>query len=105
MSPSVLASRLDQRFRVLTGGKRGAVERHQTLRAAIDWSYELCAEPEQRLLARLTVFAGGCTLDAVEAVCVGDEIDSDEVFGLLANLVGRSLVVADDTETGDLRYR
>jgi predicted ATPase/class 3 adenylate cyclase len=105
MSPSVLASRLDQRFRVLTGGKRGAVERHQTLRAAIDWSYELCAEPEQRLLARLTVFAGGCTLDGVEAVCTGDGIESDDVFGLLANLVARSLVVADDTETGDLRYR
>jgi predicted ATPase/class 3 adenylate cyclase len=105
MSPSVLADRLDQRFRVLTGGRRGAVERHQTLRAAIDWSYELCAEPEQRLLARLTVFSGGCTLDAVEAVCTGDGIEIDEALELLANLIARSLVVADDTETGDLRYR
>ena len=51
------------------------------------------------------MFSGGCTLDAVEAVCTGDGIESDEVFGLLANLVARSLVVADDTETGDLRYR
>ena len=105
MSPGMLASRLDQRFAVLSGGRRGAVERHQTLRAAIDWSYELCSEPEQRLLARLTVFAGGWTLEAAEAVCVGGGIETDAVFGLLAALVARSLVVAEDTEVGDLRYR
>jgi predicted ATPase/class 3 adenylate cyclase len=105
MSPGVLATRLDQRFTVLKGGRRGAVERHQTLRAAIDWSYELCSEPEQRLLARLTVFSGGCTLEAAEAVCAGDGIETDQVFELLAGLVARSLVVADDTEAGDLRYR
>jgi predicted ATPase len=105
MSPGVLAGRLDQRFRVLTGGRRGAVERHQTLRAAIDWSFELCDPSERLLLARVTVFSGGCTLDAVEAVCTGDGLTNVEVFGVLAGLVARSLVVADDTESGELRYR
>ena len=105
MSPGMLASRLDHRFAVLSGGRRGAVERHQTLRAAIDWSYELCSEPEQSLLARLTVFSGGWTLEAAEAVCADEGIGTGSVFALLAALVARSLVVAEDTETGDLRYR
>ena len=105
MSPSMLADRLDQRFALLSGGRRGAVERHQTLRAAIDWSYELCSEPERRLLARLTVFSGGWTLEAAETVCAGEGIAADAVFELLAALVARSLVVADDTDAGDLRYR
>ena len=104
MNPGELARRLDRRFRLLTGGDRDAIERHQTLRATIDWSYDLLSEPEQRLLDRLCVFAGGCTLEAVEAVCAGDPIDVDDVFELLANLVARSLVVADDTGS-DTRYR
>jgi len=103
MNPAELARRLDRRFRLLSGGDRVAIERHQTLRAAIDWSYELLTEPEQRLLARLAVFTGGCTLDAVEAVCAGDPIEADEVLELLANLVARSLVVADAGT--DTRYR
>jgi predicted ATPase/class 3 adenylate cyclase len=94
MSPAELAVRLDRRFRVLAGGRRGAVERHQTLRAAIDWSYELLTPGQQALLARMSVFAGGCTLDAAEAVCVGDPVDPDDVLDLLAGLVARSLVVA-----------
>ncbi len=88
MNPAELARRLDRRFRLLTGGDRDAIERHQTLRATIDWSYDLLSEPEQRLLDRLSVFAGGCTLDAAEAVCAGDPIEGDDVFELLANLVG-----------------
>ena len=84
MTPAELAERLDRRFQVLSGGRRGAVERHQTLRAAIDWSYELLSEPEQRLLARLAVFAGGSTLDSAEAVCGDDGIDPDRVFEYLA---------------------
>ena len=104
MNPGELARRLDRRFRLLTGGDRDAIERHQTLRATIDWSYDLLSEPEQRLLDRLSVFAGGCTLDAAEAVCAGDPIDADDGFELLANLVARSLVVADDTGP-DTRYR
>jgi predicted ATPase len=104
MNPTELAKRLDRRFRLLTGGDRDAIERHQTLRATIDWSYDLLTEPEQRLLERLSVFAGGCSLEAAEAVCAGDPIDVDEVFELLANLVARHLVVADDTGS-DTRYR
>jgi len=104
MNPAELARRLDHRFELLAGGRRKAVERHQTLRAAIDWSYELLSEPERRLLARLAVFAGGCTLEAAEAVCGGDPIATDDVFELLASLVARSLAVADDTGA-DTRYR
>jgi predicted ATPase/class 3 adenylate cyclase len=96
MTPAELARRLDRSFAVLAAGRRGAAARHQTLRAAIDWSFELLSGPEQRLLSRLAVFAGGCTLEAAEAVCSGEDIDPDAVFGLLAALVARSLVVAEE---------
>src|SRR6185369_9394971 len=80
----------------LAAGRRGAVARHQTLRATIDWSFQLLAGPEQALLARLAVFAGGATLEAAETVCGGEGIDPDAVFELLAALVARSLVVAEE---------
>ena len=67
-----IAARLDDRFRLLTGGSRTALARHQTLRATIDWSYDLLTEPERAVLRRLSVFAGGATLEAAEAVCAGD---------------------------------
>jgi predicted ATPase len=70
-----VAERLDDRFRRLTGGSRTALPRQQTLRALIDWSYDLLTEPERRLLRRLSVFAGGWTLKAAEAVCTGDGLD------------------------------
>ena len=105
LSPAQLAQRLDQRFRVLAGGERGAIERHATLRAAIDWSYDLLAADEQRVLARLSVFAGGCSLEAAEAVCSGAGIDEVEVLDLLSALVARSLVVAEDAASGERRYR
>ncbi len=79
MTPSELARRLERSFAVLGAGRRGAVAKHQTLRATIDWSSHLLAEPNQRLLCRLAVFAGGCTLEAVEAVCGGEGIDPDTV--------------------------
>ena len=104
MTPAELARRLDRRFAVLAGGRRGAVERHQTLRAAIDWSFELLTEPEQALLGRLAVFAGGCTLQAAETVCSGGGIDPGAVFELLASLVARSLVVAEESGP-ESRYR
>ena len=105
LSPAQLAQRLDQRFRLLAGGERGAIERHATLRAAIDWSYDLLAANEQRVLARLSVFAGGCSLEAAEAVCSGAGIDEVEVLDLLSALVARSLVVAEDAPSGERRYR
>jgi predicted ATPase/class 3 adenylate cyclase len=104
LTPADLAERLDQRFRLLGGGHRGGVERHQTLRAAIDWSYELLSEAEQRLLAALSVFAGGFSLEAAEAIATAGGVDADQVFELLAALVARSLVVAD-TEGVETRYR
>jgi predicted ATPase/class 3 adenylate cyclase len=104
MTPAELARRLQRSFAVLGAGRRGTLPHHQTLRATIDWSYQLLAEPEQRLLARLSVFAGGCTLDAAETVCGGDGIDPDTVFELLANLVARSLVAAEE-HGPETRYR
>ena len=104
MTPAELVRRLERSFAVLAAGPRGAVEHHQTLRATIDWSFQLLTEPEQALLARLAVFAGGATLEAAEAVCGGDGIDPDMVFGLLAALVARSLVVAED-HGPQTRYR
>jgi predicted ATPase/class 3 adenylate cyclase len=104
MTPAELARRLDRRFDTLAGGRRRAVQRHQTLRAAIDWSYELCREGERRLLARLSVFAGGCTEEAAEEVCGTDPLSSGEVFELLAGLVAKSLVVAQ-RDGATTRYR
>jgi predicted ATPase/class 3 adenylate cyclase len=104
MSPTELARGLDRRFETLAGGRRRAVQRHQTLRAAIDWSYELLSDPERRLLARLAVFAGGCTRDAAENVCAGETIEAGVVFEFLAGLVARSLVVAE-RDRPETRYR
>jgi len=104
MTVAELARRLERSFAVLAAGPRGAVAHHQTLRATIDWSFQLLTGPEQQLLARLAVFAGGATLEAVEAVCGGEGIDPDAVFELLAALVARSLVVAEDKGPGT-RYR
>jgi predicted ATPase/class 3 adenylate cyclase len=104
MNPSELAAGLDHRFEMLAGGRRRAVKRHQTLKAAIDWSYDLLSEPEQHLLMRLSVFAGGCTRAAAEAVCSSHPISDRQVFELLTNLVARSLVVAD-REHAETRYR
>jgi predicted ATPase/class 3 adenylate cyclase len=104
MNPAELARRLDRRFEVLAGGRRGAVERHQTLRAAIDWSYDLLDKPQRLLFARLSVFAGGCTLDAADAVCGGGPVDEHAVWEMMAALVAQSLVVAEDQGL-DTRYR
>jgi predicted ATPase/class 3 adenylate cyclase len=104
LSPNELLQRLDRRFQVLAGGRRGAVERHATLRAAIDWSYELLNPSEQRLLARMAVFTGGCSLEAIEEVCSGDLVERDDVMDLVTGLVARSLVVAEDGITGT-RFR
>jgi predicted ATPase/predicted Ser/Thr protein kinase len=103
-----IAKRLDQRFRLLTTGDQASVPRHQTLRAMIDWSYDNLEGPAQALLRRLSVFAGGWTMDATEAVCSGDTIEDWEVLDLLTQLVDKSLAQLDadaSQGTDHVRYR
>jgi predicted ATPase/DNA-binding winged helix-turn-helix (wHTH) protein len=90
-----LAARLGDRFRLLTGGRRTALPRQQTLRATLDWSHDLLSEPERVVLRRLAVFAGGFTLEAAAAVAAGGDIAEDDVAGTVAQLVAKSLVAAD----------
>ena len=104
LSPEQLLAKLDDRFRLLTGGSRSALPRQQTLRAAMDWSYDLLAEPERAALRRLSVFAGGCTLEAAEAVCSIGGVPPADVLDLLGRLVDKSLVAAD-MQDGETRYR
>src|SRR5262245_20253718 len=92
-----VAARLDDRFRLLTGGSRTALPRQQTLRATLDWSYELLSEPERVVLRRLAVFAGSFTLDATAAIAASPEIARADVVECVANLVAKSLVSADVT--------
>jgi predicted ATPase len=99
-----IATRLDDRFRLLTAGSRMVLARHQTLRAAIDWSENLLAEPERALLRRLAVFAGGWTFEAAEAVCAGGAVEATTILDLLTSLVDKSLVLAE-TQPGEARYR
>jgi non-specific serine/threonine protein kinase len=99
-----ISARLDNRFRLLTGGSRTALPRHQTLRALIDWSYDLLSEPERTLLQRLSVFAGGWTLEAAEAVCADGDTEEWGVMDLLTALVEKSLVQYEERE-GEARYR
>jgi predicted ATPase/DNA-binding CsgD family transcriptional regulator len=99
-----IAARLDDRFRLLAAGPRTAMPRQQTLRATVDWSYALLSEPERMLLRRLSVFAGGWTFEAAEAVAAGDGVRPHAVLDLLAQLVDKSLVLADEPR-GAIRYR
>ena len=99
-----IATRLDDRFRLLTGGSRTAVLRQQTLRATMDWSFDLLSEEEHALLRRLSVFAGGWTLEAAEAICSGNGVAASDTLDLLTQLVNKSLVIAE-TQGGEARYR
>jgi predicted ATPase/DNA-binding SARP family transcriptional activator len=100
-----VAERLDDRFALLTGGSRTALPRHQTLRAVVDWSWDLLDEPERVLLRRLSVFVGGATLESAESACSGRGLDGPTVLDLLARLVDRSLLEAASSEPGTMRYR
>jgi predicted ATPase/DNA-binding CsgD family transcriptional regulator len=104
LSAPEINARLDQRFRLLTTGNRTALPRHQTLRALIDWSYDLLSSQEQIVFGRLSVFAGGWTLDAAEAVACCGDVEDWQVLDLLAALVGKSLVQAEVIQ-GSTRYR
>ncbi|MEU1126234.1 AAA family ATPase [Streptomyces sp. NPDC005899] len=104
LSVGQVLRRLDDRFRLLTGGTRGSLPRHRTLRTAVGWSHELCS-PEQRLLwARLSVFAGQFDLEAVEYVCSGPELPADSVLDVLGELIAQSVVECDNSAAGS-RYR
>ncbi|MFF2330315.1 MULTISPECIES: BTAD domain-containing putative transcriptional regulator [unclassified Streptomyces] len=105
LTPRQIADRLDDRFRLLTSGARTVRPRQQTLRAVVDWSWDLLDTSERAVLRRLSVFAGGCTLAAAEAVCADGPEDAREVAGLLGSLVDKSLVVAAPADDGGMRYR
>jgi non-specific serine/threonine protein kinase len=104
LSVEQLAARLDDRFRLLTGGPRTALPRQQTLRAALDWSYDLLSAAEQALLRRLAVFSGGWSLEAAEVICAGDGLASEAILDVLTGLVEKSQVHLEETE-GMMRYR
>jgi predicted ATPase/DNA-binding SARP family transcriptional activator len=103
MSIDQLANRLDDRFRLLTGGSRTALPRHRTLRAMVDWSWELLTDAERVVLCRLSVFSGGASLEAAEQICAGDAVEPDQVLELLTALTEKSLVVVEGD--GAPRYR
>lgn len=107
LSIEEINTRLDSRFRLLTGGDRTALPRQRTLQALVDWSYDLLNEPEKRLLARLSVFAGGWTMSAAEAVCGYDPIEDWETLDLLTSLTDKSLVLMETGGAigGETRYR
>ena len=102
LPPEQIAARLDDQFRLLTGGSRTALPRQQTLRAMIDWSHNLLTDAEKTLLRRLSVFAGGWTLDAAEAICAEETLEAWEVLEVLSRLADRSLVLVEE---GEARYR
>ena len=104
LSPKQILSRLDDQFRLLASGPRGGLPRHQTLRATVDWSYDLLSAPERKLLEDLSIFGGGFSLEAAERVCAGEGVDAEDVLQLLSQLVDKSLVIRE-SEEGTVRYR
>jgi predicted ATPase/DNA-binding CsgD family transcriptional regulator len=100
MSVDDILARLEDRFRLLSRGNRVAPSRHQTLRAAVDWSFGLCSELERTLWARLSVFTGAFSLAAAEQVCVGDGVDAGEVVEGVSGLVEKSLLILDEGRPG-----
>jgi len=100
-----ISEKLEDPLGILTMGSRAAAQRHQTLRATLEWSYKLLSEPEQKLFRRLSVFSGGWDLEAAEAVGVGELVEARQVLDLLSTLVDKSLVVAEAEAKAVLRYR
>jgi len=105
LSVEQIATRLHDRFQLLTQGSRTALPRHQTLRGAMDWSYDLLSDHERVLLRRTSVFTAGFTLEAVEEVCAGQTIQKAQILDLLSRLVDKSLVIVEGTDGGEPRYR
>ena len=105
LSVEQIDARLENRFRLLTGGRRTAVARQRTLEATMQWSYQLLSDAERQLLSRLSVFPSGWTLEAAENVCGGDGIDAADMLDLLSRLVSKSLVCLESDVAGERRYR
>jgi predicted ATPase/DNA-binding CsgD family transcriptional regulator len=105
LAPEQLLARLTERFALLSRGCRTVPERQQTLRGCVDWSFELCAEPERLLWARLAVFVGGCELDAIEGICADELLPAAELLGTVAGLVDKSILLRDDQGGRTARYR
>ena len=105
MTPSEIRGLLDERFRLLTGGRRSAVERHQTLRATVDWSYSLLGERERAVFERLNVFAGSFDAPAAQAVVTGDGVEAWDVLDALTELVAKSMIVTEETADDTTRYQ
>lgn len=105
LSVDQIRDRLRDRFRLLVGDKRTVVARQRTLEATVDWSYDLLTDTERLLLARLSVFSGGWTLEAAEEVCAGGVIREGDILDLLGRLVDKSLVIVDGLTDRDRRYR
>ncbi len=105
LEPQQILDRLGDRFALLSRGSRSVPVRQQTLRACVDWSFELCAKQERLLWARLSVFAGWCEYDAVEAVCTGESLPAGDLLDVLAGLVDKSILVRDGSGGGVVRYR
>lgn len=103
-SAEEISARLDDRFRLLTGGSRTALPRQQSLHALIDWSYNLMSESERILFRRLSIFAGGWTFDAMQAICASNEIAAIDLVELLSHLIDKSVVIAEEHD-GETRYR
>ncbi|HSL43801.1 MAG TPA: BTAD domain-containing putative transcriptional regulator, partial [Anaerolineales bacterium] len=104
LSCQQILNRLDDRFNLLTGGLHSDLPRHQTLRAMIQWSYDLLSAHERRLFHRLSVFAGGWSLESTERVCVGHGIETDQILDLLTQLLNKSLIVVERTQGQRPRY-
>jgi len=105
IGPEVIMERLEDQFKILTSSGKATPDRQQTLKAAIDWSYDLLSEEEQLLFTRLSVFAGDFSLEAVEEVCSDEKLKKEDILSLLSQLVDKSLTIADRQEDESVRYR
>jgi predicted ATPase len=105
LSPQQILDRLSDRFALLSQGSRAGPARQRTLRACIDWSFELCGKPERTLWRRLSVFVGGFELDAVEGICADEVLPTGDLLELVAGLVGKSVIQRDEGDHEHARYR
>jgi len=105
LNPELIVTKLDDRFRLLTGGSRTALERHKTLQATIDWSYDLLSEKEKRVFHQLSVFVDGFDFEAFEHICKAKSAEQEDLTDLLTSLIEKSLVITKTVESGAYRYQ